>query len=129
MKIAVPTKEGNQIDNHFGHCEFYTIFAISDSNEIIAETILESPQGCGCKSNIAYDLAAMDVKVMLAGGIGDGAINKLSSQNIQVIRNCKGDVHDLVISYLKDELKDGGASCAAHADHPHNHNNDHVCNH
>ena len=129
MKIAVPTKEGNQIDNHFGHCEFYTIFAISDSNEIIAETILESPQGCGCKSNIAYDLAAQDVKVMLADGIGEGAINKLSSQGIQVIRNCKGDVHDLVVSYLSGDLKDGGQNCAAHAEHAHNHSNTHVCNH
>ena len=78
MKIAVPTKENNQIDDHFGHCEFYTIFLISDNNEIMAETILESPQGCGCKSNIASELAQMDVRIMLAGGIGDGAVNKLA---------------------------------------------------
>lgn len=125
MKIAVPTKEGNQIDNHFGHCEFYTIFIISDENRIIAETVLESPKGCGCKSNIAYDLARMDVKIMLAGGIGDGAINKLKSQGIEVVRNCKGDVHDLVEEYLKGNLKDGGASCSAHAKHIEGH----VCNH
>jgi predicted Fe-Mo cluster-binding NifX family protein len=125
MKIAVPTKENNQIDNHFGHCEFYTIFSVSENNEVFAETILESPQGCGCKSNIAFDLAKMDVKVMLAGGIGDGAINKLAQQNIQVIRNCQGDVHSLVDDYLAGKLKDGGSSCAAHADH----GADHVCNH
>lgn len=128
MKIAVPTKEKNQIDNHFGHCEFYTIFAISDKNEIIAETILESPKGCGCKSNIAFDLAKMDVKVMLAGGIGEGAINKLAQQQIQVVRNCKGDIHELVEEYLKGNLLDGGASCAAHS-HDHNHEDGHVCSH
>lgn len=127
MKIAVPTKNGNQIDNHFGHCEFYTIFIISENNQIIAETILESPKGCGCKSNIAYDLAEMDVKIMLAGGIGDGAISKLNSQRIEVIRNCSGDVHDLVEAYLKGELKDGGASCSAHSDR--SHSDAHVCNH
>ena len=103
MKIAVPTKQDNQIDDHFGHCEFYTIFLISDNNEILAETILKSPQGCGCKSNIANDLAEMDVRIMLAGGIGDGAVNKLASQNIQVVRNCKGDVHQLVEDYLKND--------------------------
>ena len=48
MKIAIPTKENNQIDAHFGHCEFYTIFVISDNKEIMAETILVSPKGCGC---------------------------------------------------------------------------------
>ncbi len=124
MKIAVPTKENNQIDAHFGHCEFYTIFLVSDQNEIISETILESPKGCGCKSNIAYDLAQMDVRIMLAGGIGDGAVNKLASQNIQVVRNCKGDVHQIVKAYLAGNMQDGGSNCASHA-----HEEGHVCSH
>jgi len=123
MKIAVPTKKDNQIDNHFGHCEFYTIFDISDRNEILAETMLESPQGCGCKSNIAYDLSGLGVKIMLAGGIGDGAVNKLASQNIQVIRNCKGNVHQLVEDYLVGKIQDGGLNCASHS-----HVEGHVCN-
>lgn len=124
MKIAVPTKQNNQIDNHFGHCEFYTIFLISENKEILAETMLQSPQGCGCKSNIAYDLAELGVEIMLAGGIGEGAINKLASQNIQVIRNCKGDVHELVETYLAGNVVDSGASCAAHDG-----DTKHVCNH
>ena len=124
MKIAVPTKENNQIDAHFGHCEFYTIFLVSDQNEILSETILESPKGCGCKSNIAYDLAQMDVRIMLAGGIGDGAVNKLASQNIQVVRNCKGDVHQLVEEYLAGNIQDSGSNCASHA-----HEEGHFCSH
>jgi predicted Fe-Mo cluster-binding NifX family protein len=124
MKIAVPTKENNHIDSHFGHCEFYKIFLVSDNKEVIAETRLESPQGCGCKSNIAYDLAEMGVEIMLAGGIGEGAINKLASQNIQVVRNCKGDVHKLVEAYLAGNLEDGGASCTAHGNGA-----EHECNH
>ncbi len=124
MKVAIPTKEGNRIDDHFGHCEFYSIFTVDD-NQVVEKQILQSPQGCGCKSNIAFDLAEIDVKVMLAGGIGQGAINKLASQNIQVIRNCKGDVDLLVNEYLAGNLVDGGFSCAAH-DHG---NEDHVCNH
>lgn len=126
MKVAIPTKEGNRIDDHFGHCEFYSIFTVDD-NKIIEKQILQSPQGCGCKSNIAFDLAEMDVKVMLAGGIGQGAINKLASQNIEVIRNCKGDVDLLVNEYLAGNLVDGGLSCAAHANH--NHDEGHGCNH
>lgn len=124
MKIAVPTKQNNQIDSHFGHCEFYTIFSISEKNEIISNKRLDSPQGCGCKSNIAFDLAEIGVTIMLAGGIGDGAINKLASQNIQVVRNCQGDVQELVEAYLTGNLEDGGASCAAHGNDA-----EHVCNH
>ena len=127
MKIAIPTKQNNQIDEHFGHCEFYTIFTISDNNEVQSESILQSPQGCGCKSNIAYDLAEMNVKIMLSGGIGNGAVNKLASQGIQVIRNCKGDVRQLVADYLAGKIQDGGANCAAHDSH--NNDSEHVCSH
>ena len=127
MKIAVPTKENNRIDDHFGHCEFYTIYTISEKNEILEKSPLESPQGCGCKSNIAYDLAEMGVSVMLAGGIGGGAINKLASQNIEVIRNCKGDIDEIVKEYLAGNVKDGGASCGSHDSH--NATDGHVCNH
>lgn len=124
MKIAVPTKENNQIDAHFGHCAFYSIYTISEKNEIIEKQILTSPPGCGCKSNIAYDLSQMDVKIMLAGGIGEGAISKLASCNIEVVRNCNGNVDDLVNEYLDGTLTDGGESCKSHA-----HGADHQCNH
>ncbi len=127
MKIAVPTKENNQIDNHFGHCEFYTIFTISDKNEVLAETLIESPQGCGCKSNIASDLAEKGVETMLAGGIGDGAVNKLASQGIKVIRNCKGNVHQLIEDYLAGKVKDGGSNCSEHGHY--NGVQGRVCNH
>lgn len=126
MKIAIPTKENNRIDDHFGHCRFYTIYTVSEKNEILDKQPLQSPQGCGCKSNIAYDLAEMGVSIMLAGGIGDGAINKLTSQNITVVRNCKGDIDDIVNEYLTGNIVDGGASCAAHANHS---ADGHVCNH
>lgn len=124
MKIAIPSKANNMIDDHFGHCEFYTIFSISENHQVANETTLPSPQGCGCKSDIAFTLAQMDVTIMLAGGIGNGAINKLSQQNIQVIRNCKGDIHNLIDAYLSGHLKDGGSSCSAHENH-----SDHTCNH
>ena len=127
MKIAIPTKTGNHIDDHFGHCEFYTIYSISDDNKVLDKQILQSPQGCGCKSNIAYDLAENDVRVMLAGGIGQGAINKLASQNIEVIRNCKGDVDELIQDYLAGNVTDGGASCGTHAHQ--SGTGEHVCNH
>ena len=66
MKIAIPTR-ANAVDDHFGHCEYYTIFTINDNKEIVAQETLEAPAGCGCKSNIAQTLSEMGVKVMLAG--------------------------------------------------------------
>jgi predicted Fe-Mo cluster-binding NifX family protein len=122
MKIAVPVKENYQIDSHFGHCGFYQIFTITDKNEILFVETTESPEGCGCKSNMAEILEKQGVKVLLAGGIGNGAINKLEERGIKVIRNCDGNATEQVQLYLNGILKDGGSSCSLH-DH------DHECTH
>ena len=56
MKIALPSLQNN-VDAHFGHCEYFTVFTIDDQKKIAAEEIIASPAGCGCKSNIAQTLA------------------------------------------------------------------------
>lgn len=114
MKIAVPTREG-VVDNHFGHCDHYTIFTI-EGDKIVEQMNLPSPQGCGCKSGIAADLQAAGVQVMLAGSMGMGALNKLAAHDIKVVRGCSGDVVALVNAYLAGEVDDSGVSCAAHED-------------
>jgi predicted Fe-Mo cluster-binding NifX family protein len=126
MKVAVPVRADNSIDNHFGHCAYFKVFTITENKEISEEEIIPSPQGCGCKSNIAADLAEKGVTTMLAGGIGEGAINKLASHQIAVVRNCSGDVNKLIVDYLAGNIKDGGESCASHE---HHHEAGHVCNH
>ena len=73
MKIAIPTREG-AVDDHFGHCDHYTIFTI-ENNILSTKETLPSPQGCGCKSNIAYDLQKMGVTVMLAGNMYSNQLN------------------------------------------------------
>jgi predicted Fe-Mo cluster-binding NifX family protein len=122
MKIAVPTKENNQIDAHFGHCEFYQIYTISDQKQVISKERMDSPLGCGCKSNIAEVFENEGIKIMLAGGIGDGAINKLNAHGVNVIRNCQGDVTELVQQYLTGNIVDGGSNCTAHE-------HEHICSH
>jgi predicted Fe-Mo cluster-binding NifX family protein len=124
MKIAVPVTKENQIDVHFGHCESYGVFTISDKNEIAEIKSVESPQGCGCKSDIASVLASDGVTIMLAGGIGGGAINVLNNSGIEVIRGCSGDASEMVKLYLTGLVKDSGSSCHQHEIH---HKDRHVC--
>jgi len=114
MKIAVPVKDDHQIDSHFGHCAFYQIFTINEKKEVLFVETSDSPQGCGCKSNMAEVLEKKGVKIMLAGGIGNGAINKLVAHGIEVIRNCEGNATEQVQHYLAGELTDGGSSCSSH---------------
>jgi predicted Fe-Mo cluster-binding NifX family protein len=126
MKIAVPVTSENQIDGHFGHCDSYGVFSISDKNEVTDIKRVKSPQGCGCKSDIASVLASDGVTVMLAGGIGGGAINVLNNSGIEVIRGCSGDATEVVKLYLKGLVEDSGSSCHQHETH---HEHGHSCSH
>jgi predicted Fe-Mo cluster-binding NifX family protein len=118
MKIAIPSK-ADSVDNHFGHCEYYTIYTISESNEIVTVETLESPQGCGCKSDIAAILAKQGVKIMLAGNMGNGAVNKIQSEGIKTIRGCSGNISTVINAYLQGELSDSGESCSQHGGEEH----------
>lgn len=120
MKVAVPTRD-RRVDDHFGHCDHYTVFTVED-NKIISEETLPSPQGCGCKSGVAKVLQEIGVKVMLAGSMGDGAKSKLEEQGIAVIRGCSGDVETLMKTYLAGYILDSGVGCASHDHH-------HECSH
>lgn len=122
MKIALPTR-GTRIDDHFGHCEMYTVFTVSENREIVNTETIPSPQGCGCKSNIASVLQAQGVVVMLAGNMGAGALNVLSNHGIQVVRGCSGEVKTVAEAWLKGELADSDVGCS------HTHDDGHVCNH
>ena len=126
MKIAVPVTNENQIDGHFGHCDSYGVFTISEKKEIVEIKRVGSPEGCGCKSDIASILASDGVTVMLAGGIGGGAINVLNNSGIEVIRGCSGDATEVVKLYLKGSVEDSGSSCHQHEAH---HHDGHTCSH
>jgi len=113
MKIALPSRQ-NLIDDHFGHCEHYTIFTIDDNKEIVAQEKLAAPAGCGCKSNIAQTLSEMGVEIMLAGNMGEGAVNVLKNAGIEVLRGCSGDVKETTLNWLNGSLVDSGDSCHEH---------------
>lgn len=112
MKIAIPTRNG-QVDDHFGHCEYYTIFSL-DNGKVSNKETYKAPEGCGCKSNVAPLLAQMGVKIMLAGNMGEGALQVLNSNGIEVIRGCSGNVKDVINDYLTGGVSDSGIGCHSH---------------
>lgn len=114
MKIALPSMN-NKIDNHFGHCEYFTVLTVdTEKKEILDSQNVPSPAGCGCKSNIAHVLSEMGVKLMLAGNMGEGAVRVLNSCGIDVIRGCSGDIKSVAQSWLDGNLADSGDSCHEH---------------
>jgi predicted Fe-Mo cluster-binding NifX family protein len=130
MKIAVPVGSDNKVDSHFGHCESFGVYSISEKNEITSINTVQSPEGCRCKSDIASVLASGGVNIMLAGGIGGGAVNVLNNSGIKVVHGYEGDATDVVKQYLSGSVKSSGSCCHHHGgDHDHHHEPGHVCNH
>jgi predicted Fe-Mo cluster-binding NifX family protein len=114
MKIALPSRE-NKIDNHFGHCEYFTVYSVDTTKkEILNSETVKSPAGCGCKSNIAHTLSEMGVKVMLAGNMGEGAVRVLNNSGIEVVRGCSGNIESVALKWLEGTLVDSGDSCHEH---------------
>ena len=113
MKIALPS-HNNYVDDHFGHCSYYTIYSIGADSKIDDEELFEAPRGCGCKSNIAAILKNKGIEVLLAGNMGQGAVEKISAAGIKVYRGCYGEVRKVAESFLRNELVDSGTSCKHH---------------
>lgn len=113
MKIALPSRD-NQVDGHFGHCEYFTIYSVDENKKIVSEERLDPPAGCGCKSNIVSTLSEMGVSVMLAGNMGGGAVNVLNSHGIEVFRGCTGKLREVAESWLAGKVNDSGVGCEDH---------------
>ena len=118
--ISIPMENG-VLCAHFGHCEYFTVFTVDDVKKVIlTQETIESPAGCGCKSNIAFVLADMGVTLMIAGNMGEGAVNVLQSNGIEVLRGCSGDVEEVASQWLAGILEDSGDAC---------HQHEHGCHH
>jgi predicted Fe-Mo cluster-binding NifX family protein len=127
--VALPTR-GTHVDEHFGHCEQFTVFTFDDKGQLTNTELIPSPAGCGCRSDIASVLRQRGVKVLLAGNMGNGAVNVLGAQGISVIRGCSGTVRAVAEAYVNGQVSDSGISCSLHEHHHHhNHEHGHACNH
>ncbi len=115
-KIAIPTRNG-LVDEHFGHCESFTVFEVDADRRIQGQENFIPPPACGCKSNLVFTLKDMGVQVLLGGNMGQGAVTKLKGQGIDVVRGASGPVTEVVRAWLDGRLKDNGELCATHHDH------------
>jgi len=64
----------------------------------------------------------MEVEVMLAGNMGEGAVNNMNIYNIAVVRGCSGDTKEVALDWLNGKIIDNEKTC-----HEHHHGDD--CEH
>lgn len=110
MKIAVACN-GKEIWPHFGHCENFNIYE-TKSGKIESETSIQNP---GHKPGFLPNfLADKGVGVIIAGGMGGGAVEIFNERNIEVVVGAEGDSREAAEAYLRGELKSTGSICHEH---------------
>lgn len=111
MKIAVSCM-GTQVAEHFGHCENFRLFD-AENAVITAETSTPNPgHRPGFLPNYLGDKG---VHVIIAGGMGGGAVDIFNERNIEVVVGASGDARKAVERFLKGELHSTGSICHEHA--------------
>ena len=116
MKIAVASM-GNEVSGHFGHCENFNIYKVED-NKIVSEEFVLSPGHE--KGLLPKFLNEHEVKTIISGGIGKGAIDLFNEYGIEVITGASGNAKEAACGAITGTLKSTGSVC-------HNHEHAHEC--
>ena len=110
MKIATACM-GNEISQHFGHCQNFMIFE-TDGQAVLSEASVPNPgHRPGFLPNFLGD---MGVETVIVGGIGGGAIEIFNERGIKVITGARGDARTAVEKYLAGTLLSTNAQCHEH---------------
>lgn len=128
MRIAV-TFENDEIFQHFGHTKQFKIYDIEDGQVITSQVIDSSGSGHGALAGV---LSALNVDMLICGGIGGGARIALESAGIKLYGGASGNADQAVEALLAGTLDfNPNASCSHHgAHHPHDGScSEHPCSH
>ncbi|NLD20090.1 MAG: dinitrogenase iron-molybdenum cofactor [Clostridiales bacterium] len=111
MKIAVAAM-GKTIAGHFGHCENFVFFD-TENGKVIGENSMANPgHRPGFLPNFLADNGA---EVIIAGGMGGGAVDIFNERGVEVVVGAQGDAKTAVEAYLKGQLETTGEVCHEHA--------------
>lgn len=119
LRVALPTTDGINVDEHFGHCKKFFIYNVVDSNIESKEEVTPPAHTPG---SLPKFLGDQNADVIITGGMGAMAINLFKEQNIDVILGASGNIDENLAKYLGDNLESTGSAC--------NHDHDeHSCSH
>ena len=111
MLIAI-AKEGNQVSQHFGHCEGFELVEIKDGKIAGRGTVPNPGHRPGF---LPVFLAQKGVKVIISGGMGGSAQNLFAQNGIEVYTGAQGTITDIIDLYLAGTLKSTGGVCHSHS--------------
>lgn len=107
-KVAVPLSKG-KLCAHFGHCEQFAIYQVS-GNKIVSSEVVDPP--AHQPGVFPLWLKKLDVDDVIAGGIGQRAIDLFMQNGINVYAGAQlKDSVELVQELVNGELQAGENLC------------------
>lgn len=122
MKVAVPMHEG-KLSPHFGRCAEVALIDVDPQSKAIlnSRTIPTPPHEPG---RFPVWLRAQGADVVIAGGMGQRALQLLDQSGVTVIMGAPSEPADAVVTaWLHGRLTVRDNACNHHS------NDAHVCNH
>lgn len=113
MRIAVAA-EGKNVTGHFGHCLNFMLYDVENDKITKEESVGNPGHKPGFLPNF---LADRGVKVIISGGMGQGAVDIFNERNVEVVTGASGDARTAAENYLKNELRTTGSVCHEHQHH------------
>jgi predicted Fe-Mo cluster-binding NifX family protein len=108
MKFAIPLAEG-KLTAHFGHCQEFAIVDVENNEIKNTEILVPPPHEPGVLPKWLHD---MGTNVIIAGGMGNMAINMFAQNDIQVMTGAPSlTPEELVKQYLDSALTTGDNLC------------------
>ena len=113
MKIAIPLV-GDRLSEHFGHCEKFALVELDlDAKKIVNQTLTTPPPHE--PGVLPRWLHEQGVFAIVAGGMGQRALNLFNEYGIGVMRGVPGETAEAMAqAYLAGQLTSGVAGCSQH---------------
>lgn len=108
MKIAI-AKTGDNVSEHFGHCDHFDIYNISGGMLDDRKTI-PCPPHEPCK--LPGFLKELGVDVIIAGGMGSRAAGQLNALGIEAYFGVSGAADRALAQFVEGKLKKGESACS-----------------
>ena len=110
MRIAIPVTKG-LLDAHFGHCSAFAFIDVdTQEKQVLTTRIVDAPPHV--PGLLPGWLAKQGANLVLAGGMGNKAIQLLKEQGMDVLVGVpQSDPESLARDYLKGEIGPGLNAC------------------
>lgn len=108
MKFAIPLAEG-KLTAHFGHCKEFAIVEVENNQIKNKEILVPPPHEPGVLPRWLHEMGA---NVIIAGGMGQRAVDLFSQNSITVVVGASSlEPEALVKSYLDKTMIIGDNVC------------------